>query len=67
VAGAVDVGVMLLLGSVFDVGCRDGDTTLALLGSLVDGTIVEEVGKTLFGLTLCDGGCEGGLHLLAVD
>lgn len=64
--GAVDVGVVLLVSRVFDVRCRDGDTTLALLGGLVDRTIVEEAGKALFGLTLCDGGCEGGLELLVV-
>jgi hypothetical protein len=52
---------MLLVGRVFDVRCGDGDTTLALLRCLIDGTIVEEAGEALLGLSLCDGGCEGGL------
>lgn len=47
--------------------CRDGDTALALLGCLVDRTIVEEVGEALLGLSLCDGGCEGGLYALVDD
>ena len=36
VAGAVNVRVVTLLGLVLDVSDRDGDTTLALLGGLVD-------------------------------
>lgn len=55
VTGTVDVGVVAGLGRVLNVGGGNGDTTLALLGSLVDGTILEEAGKTLLGLTLCDG------------
>jgi hypothetical protein len=61
VTGAVDVGVVAGVGLVFDVGGGDGNTTLALFGSLVDGAIVEEVGKALFCLSLGDGCCEGGL------
>ena len=37
VTGAVDVGVVTRLGLVLDVGDRDGDAALALLGGLVDG------------------------------
>jgi hypothetical protein len=58
---------MLGFGRVFDVCRRDGDTALALLGCLVDRTIVKEGGEALLGLSLCDGGCEGGLYLLVVD
>jgi hypothetical protein len=36
VAGAVDVGVVALLGLVLDVGDGDGDAALALLGRLID-------------------------------
>ncbi|MGX1028744.1 hypothetical protein RKD38_003425 [Streptomyces ambofaciens] len=36
VTGAVDVGVVTRLGLVLDVRDRDGDTALALFGSLVD-------------------------------
>jgi hypothetical protein len=39
----------------------DGDTTLPLLGGLVDGAIVEEVGHALLSLALGDGGGQGGL------
>lgn len=49
------------VGRVLDVGCGDGDTTLALFGSLVDGAILEELCKALLGLSLGDGGCEGSL------
>lgn len=61
VTRAVDVGVMPVVGGVLDVCGGDGDTTLALLGSLVNGAILEVGGVALLGLTLGDGGCEGGL------
>lgn len=62
VTRAVDVGVVAVLGRVLDVGSGDGDTTLALLGSLVNGAIVEEVGEALVGLALGDGSREGSLR-----
>jgi hypothetical protein len=61
VTGAVDVGIVTVLSRELNVSSRDSDTTLALLGSLVNGGIVEEVGKTLGGLVLSDGGSQGGL------
>jgi hypothetical protein len=61
VTGAVDVRVVPLLGRVLDVGGRDGDTALPLLGGLVNGAIVKEVGQALLGLSLGDGGGEGRL------
>lgn len=61
VTRAVDVSVVPVVGGVLDVCGRDGDTTLALLRSLVDGAIVEVGGVALLGLTLGDGSCEGGL------
>lgn len=59
--GAVDVGVVTVLSCELNVGSRDGDTTLALLRGFVNGGIVEEVGKTLRGLVLGDGGSQGCL------
>jgi hypothetical protein len=56
---------MPVLGGVFDVCGGNGDTTLALLRSLVDGAIVEVVGEALLGLALGDGGCEGGLEVVS--
>lgn len=61
VTGAVDVRVVTVLSRKLNVSSRDSDTTLALLGSLVNGGILEEVGKTLGGLVLSDGGSQGGL------
>jgi hypothetical protein len=61
VTGAVDVRVVTVLSRKFNVSSRDSDTTLALFGSLVNGGILEEVGKTLGGLVLSDGGSQGGL------
>jgi hypothetical protein len=66
VTGAVDVGIVAVVGLVLDVGRGDGDTTLALLGRLVDGAVLEELGVALLGLTLGDGGCEGGLEGVSV-
>jgi hypothetical protein len=61
VTGTVDVGVVAVVGRVLDVGGSNGDTTLALLRRLVDGAILEELCVALLGLSLGDGGCEGGL------
>ena len=66
VTGAVDVRVVAVFGRVLDVGSRDGDTPLALLGSLVDGAIVEEAGETLLGLSLGDSGGKGRLAVVDV-
>ena len=65
VTRAVDVRVVAVLGRVLDVGSRNGDTTSALLRSLVDGTIVEEVGKALLGLAFGDGSGQSGLMAAA--
>lgn len=59
--GAVNVGVVAVLGLEFNVGRRDGDTTLALLRGLIDGSVIREVGQTLSGLALGDGSSQTGL------
>lgn len=50
-AGAIDVGIMPVIGLIFDMGGGNGNTTLALLGSFINGAIVEEAGETLLGLS----------------
>ena len=62
VTGTVDVSVVAVLGRELDVGGRDGDTTLTLLRSLINGTILEESSKALGGLVLGDSGGQGGLN-----
>jgi hypothetical protein len=64
VTGAVDVCVVASVSRVLDVGCRDGNTALALFGRLVNGAILEELCKALGGLSLGDGGSEGRLQSL---
>jgi hypothetical protein len=61
VTGAVDVGVVTVVGGELDVSSGDGDTTLTLLRSLVNGTILEEGREALGGLVLGDGGSQSGL------
>ena len=51
VTGAVDVGVVTRLGLVLDVGDRDGDAALTLLGRLVD--LVEGVKGLRSGYLSC--------------
>jgi hypothetical protein len=66
VTRAVDVSIMAVVGLVLDVSSGDGDTTLALLGGLVNRGVVEEVGEALLSLTLGDGGSEGSLAVIDV-
>jgi hypothetical protein len=55
VAGTVNVGVMTVLGLVFDVGGGNGDTTLSLFGSFINGAVIEEVCEAFVCLSLRDG------------
>ncbi len=48
-AGAVNVGIMTVVGLVFDVGGRDGDAALTLFRSVVDLVERLELGLTLAG------------------
>jgi hypothetical protein len=64
VTRAVDVGVVSGVRREFNVSSGDGDTTLALLRSLVNRTIFKEVGKALLGLVLGDSSGQGGLKIV---
>ena len=66
VPGAVDVGVVAVIGLVLDVGDRDRDAALALLRGLVDLVEGGEVGQALVGLALGDRRREGGLAVVDV-
>jgi hypothetical protein len=63
--GAVDVGVMAGVGLVLDVGDRDGDAALALLGGVVDRVEGAVLGLALQGEVLRDR--RGEARLAVVD
>ena len=52
---------MAVFGRVLDVCGCDCDTTLSLFWSFIDGTVIEETGKSLLCLSFRDSGCEGSL------
>ena len=60
-ARAVDVGIVSLVGLVFDMCGGDGDTSFAFFGRFVDSAIFEVVGVTFFCLSFGYGCCEGCL------
>ena len=64
VTRAVNVGIVPLFGGILNVRGGDGDTTLPLLRSLVNGTVLEEISQALLGLALGDGGSQGSLFKL---
>ena len=66
VAGAVDVGVVAVVGLVLDVGDGDGDAALALLGGVVDLVEVAVLGLALEGEVLGDGRRQGRLAVVDV-
>ena len=65
-ARAVDVRVVTLLGLVLDVGGVDGDTTLALFGSLIDGGVIGVLRLALQSQELGDGRGQGSLTMVDV-
>ena len=65
-AGAVDVGVMAVLGLVLDVRGIDGDAALAFFGSVVDFTVGLGDGAAGLGQNRGDGGGQGGLAMVDV-
>ena len=67
VAGAVDVGVVSVLGFVLDVGRGDGDAAFAFFGGVVDGVEGADFGAAeAFVEHLGDGGGEGGFSVVDV-
>ena len=66
VSGAVDVGVVALLGLVLDVGGVDGDATSLFLGGVVDLGVVADVAAEDRGLDHGDGSSQGGLAVVDV-
>ena len=82
VAGAVDVGIvtaldlavlaglvvvaLTVIGLVLDVSGVDGDTTLTLLGSLIDGRVVGVLSAALHRQILGDGSGQRGLAVVDV-
>src|SRR5262249_4386844 len=66
VAGAVDVGVVALVGLVLDVGDVDGDAALALFGGVGDLAVRPELILLLERQDLGDGGRQGRLAVVDV-
>lgn len=60
------MGVMAVVGVVFNVCGGDGDTSLPLLWCFVDGAIVKVLRVTLFCLSFRDCCCKGGLAVINV-
>ena len=63
VSRAVDVSIMSRVGRELDMCGRDGDTTLTLLRSFVNGIVLEETRQALGGLVLGDGSSQGSLGI----
>ena len=66
VARAVHVSIVTLSGLILDVGGVDGDTTLTLLGSLIDGRVVGVLSTALHRQVLGDGSGQSGLTMVDV-
>ena len=66
VAGAIDVGVVAVLGLVFDMGRRDRDTARLFFRRLVDLVIGREGRAARLGQHLGDGGGQRGLAVIDV-
>ena len=65
-ARAVHVSIVTLGGLILNVSGVDGDTTLALLGSLVDGRVVGVLSAALHRQVLGDGSGQSGLTMVDV-
>ena len=65
-AGAVHVGVVTVVGFVFDVGGGNGDATFLFFRSLVDFVVRDELTALLHGSDFGDGGSQSGLAVVDV-
>ena len=65
-ARAVHVGIVTGSGLILHVSGVDGDTTLALLGSLVDGRVVGVLSAAQHRQVLGDGSGQSGLTMVDV-
>src|SRR5579859_1862054 len=66
VAGAVDVGIVTVVGLILDVGGRDGDAAGLLFGGLVDLVVSGERGTALLRQDLGDSRGQRGLAMVDV-
>ena len=66
VTGAVHVGVVTVVGFVFDVGGGNGDATFLFFRSLVDFVVRDELTALLHGSDFGDGGSQSGLAVVDV-
>lgn len=55
---------MSLFGLILESGCVDGDTSLLLLGCLVDFVIGDVFGFLLSREVFCYGGCKSGFTVI---
>ena len=56
------MGIMAVIGLIFDMRGRDRNSSLSLFGSPVNGTVLEEIGHALRCLAFGDGCRQGCLH-----
>ncbi len=66
VAGAVHMGIVTLVGFVFDVGGSNGDTAFLFFRSLVDFVVSDELAALLHGRNLGDGSGQSGFAVVNV-
>jgi hypothetical protein len=65
-ARAVNVSIVTMIGLILNVSGVDGDTTLLLLGSLIDAGVIGVISITEQRQVLGDSGGQGGLAVVNV-